>query len=66
MADLQRQVLNAEEVGTLAGLAGRTVLNRVKQHGHVLGVRPVPDTGRRVVFSRVLIERAILGESVAS
>lgn len=61
-----RQVLTAEEVAEVSGLAPRTVYDRVKKNGHVLGVRPVPDTGRRVLFSRVLIERALHGEAVAS
>ena len=62
MTDLQRQVLDAAEVAALIGMGRSTVLNRVKQHGHVLGVRPIPDVGRRVLFSRVLVERALHGE----
>ncbi len=60
MSEVTRQVLTADEVATMAGLSPRTVRNRVQKNGHVLGVAPVPDTGRRVLFSRVLIERALL------
>jgi hypothetical protein len=56
---ITRQILNSDEVGKMAGLSGRGVRNLVAKNGHVLGVAPVPDTGRRVVFSRVLIERAL-------
>lgn len=58
-AVVERQVLTADEVATMAGLSPRTVRNQVQKNGHVLGVAPVPDTGRRVVFSRVLVERAL-------
>lgn len=63
MSDIVRQVLTADEVATMAGLSPRTVRDRVQRNGHVLGVAPVPDTGRRVLFSRVLVERALYGES---
>ena len=54
-----RQIVTADEVAVMSGLGRSTILARVKEHGHVLGVAPVPDTGRRVVFSKVLIERAL-------
>lgn len=57
--DTVRQVLTADEVAAMSGLSRRTITARVAKNGHVLGVAPVPDTGRRVVFSRVLIERAL-------
>lgn len=60
---IRRQVLTAEEVAVMAGMGRSTVLGHVKEHGHILGVAPVPDTGRRVVFSRVLVERALGLES---
>ncbi len=59
MTDIVRQVLTADEVAAMAGLSPRTVRDRVQKNGHVLGVPPVPDTGRRVVFSAVLIRRAL-------
>lgn len=62
MTDDRRQVLTADEVAELTSLSPRTIRRLVKNQGHVLGVRPVPDTGRRVLFSRVLIERALHGE----
>jgi len=61
VSEITRQVLTADEVAAMAGISPRTVRHRVQTNGHVLGVAPVPDTGRRVVFSRVLIERALLG-----
>lgn len=54
-----RQIVTTEEVAVMCGLSVRTVRDRVAKNGHVLGVKPVPDTGRRVVFSKVLIERAL-------
>jgi hypothetical protein len=57
--DIVRQVLTADEVAVMSGLGRSTVLAHVKRHGHVLGVAPVPDTGRRVLFSAVLVRRAL-------
>ncbi len=63
---MEHQVLTADEVSQLARLSPRTIRARVQKNGTVLGVAPLPDTGRRVLFSRILIERALRGESVAS
>jgi hypothetical protein len=63
------QAYTADDVATLAGLSPRHVRNLVKQNGHVLGVAPIPDVGRRVLFSRVKIDRALglqIETSVAS
>ena len=63
---MERQVLTADEVSQASGLSPRTIRDRVQKNGHVLGVAPIPDTGRRVLFSRALIERALRGEARAS
>lgn len=58
-SDAKRWVLDAEEVGVMAGLSPNTVRARAKKHGHVLGVAPLPDTGRCVRFPRIAIEQAL-------
>jgi hypothetical protein len=57
--EAERQVLTVDEVAVMSGLSPRTVRDRVAKNGHVLGVAPVPDTGRRVLFSAVLVRRAL-------
>ena len=61
----QRQVLNAEDLEVVTGIPARTIRRRTSDQGHFLGVRPIPDTGKRVLFSRVLIERALHGDQGA-
>lgn len=67
MTGTQRLVLTADEVGALTGFTGAGVRKRARTTGHFLGVAPLPDTGKRVIFPRAAIERALRGaESVAS
>lgn len=58
-ATAHRYVLTADEVGAMIGQTGRGIRKAVQERGHVLDVKPVPDTGRRVLFSRAAIERAL-------
>lgn len=66
MSDLKRHVYTAVEVAEVSGLAPSTIYQRVKLNGHVLGVKPLPDTGRRVLFSAVLIDRALSCDTEAT
>lgn len=61
-----RQVLTVDELSALTGLPGRTIRGRLQAHGTIFGVAPIPDTGKRILLSRVLIEQALHGERAAS
>lgn len=59
IATAHEYVLTADELGEIIGQTGRAIRQRAARNGHVLGVAPVPDTGRRVVFPKAAIERAL-------
>ena len=54
-----RQVLTVDDLSTLTGMPGRTIRQRLSEHGTIFGVAPIPDTGKRKLFSRALVERAL-------
>ncbi len=61
-----RQVLTVDDLTLLSGMPGQTIRGRVRKHGTIFGVAPIPDTGARLLFSRALIERALSGERVSA
>lgn len=59
-----RQVLTPADIAAMTPLSERTIQRRISEHGHIFGVAPIPDCGRRRLFSAVLINRALHGEQV--
>lgn len=61
----ERQLLTVDDLATMTGVAGRTIRQRIADHGTIFGVAPVPDCPR-LLFSRRQVERALHAEAVSA